>query len=94
MSVKLLVIAIIEFKRYPSTFCLMQGRCFICSNVKIVLTSKLESQPLSELLAKRPYVFISIQNIVLLLLMHQTYHYYIRNVSSVNVLSNSVQMQS
>jgi len=29
MSVKLLVIVIIVFKRYPSTYCLMQGRCFI-----------------------------------------------------------------
>jgi len=31
MSVVLLVIVIIDFKRYPSTDCLMQGRCFICS---------------------------------------------------------------
>jgi len=27
--VKLLVIVIIYFKRYPSTYCLMQGNCFI-----------------------------------------------------------------
>jgi len=27
MSVKLLVIVIIVFKRYPSTYCCMQGRC-------------------------------------------------------------------
>jgi len=27
-----LVIVIIDFKRYPSTYCLMQGSCFICSN--------------------------------------------------------------
>jgi len=32
MAVKLLVIAIIDFKCYPSTYCLMQGRYFICSN--------------------------------------------------------------
>jgi len=32
MSVKLLVIVIIVFKRYPGTGCLMQGSCFICSN--------------------------------------------------------------
>jgi len=32
VSVKLLVIVIIDFKRYPSTYCLTQGRCFICSN--------------------------------------------------------------
>jgi len=31
MYVKLLVI-IIDFKHYPSTCCLMQGKCFICSN--------------------------------------------------------------
>jgi len=44
-----LVIAIIVFKRYPSTYCLMQGRCFICSNfqnLQTIFTSKLESQPL------------------------------------------------
>ena len=29
MSVKLLVIVFIVFKRYPSTYCLMQDRCFI-----------------------------------------------------------------
>jgi len=32
MSVKLLVIVIIVFKHFPSTFCLMQGSCFSCSN--------------------------------------------------------------
>jgi len=32
-SVKLLVIVIIDFKSYPSTYCLMQGSCFICSNL-------------------------------------------------------------
>ena len=31
VSVRLLVIVIIDFKRYPSTYSLMQGRCFICS---------------------------------------------------------------
>jgi len=30
--VKLLVIFITDFKCYPSTYCLMQGSCFICSN--------------------------------------------------------------
>jgi len=29
MSVKLLVIVIIDFKRYPSTYCLKQGNCVI-----------------------------------------------------------------
>jgi len=33
ISVKLLVIVIIVFKHYPSTHCLMQGSCFICSNL-------------------------------------------------------------
>jgi len=32
MSFKLLIIVIIAFKRYPRTYCLMQGICFICSN--------------------------------------------------------------
>jgi len=32
MSVKLFVIVIKVFKRYPSTYCLMRGSCFICSN--------------------------------------------------------------
>jgi len=31
-KVKLLVIVIIVFKRYPSTYCLLQGSSFICSN--------------------------------------------------------------
>jgi len=31
-SVKLLVIVVIDFKRYPSTNCSMQGRCSICNN--------------------------------------------------------------
>ena len=31
VSVKLLVIVITVFKRYPSTYCLMQGSCFICN---------------------------------------------------------------
>ena len=34
VSVKLLVIVIIYFKRYPSTYCLMQGRCFILATYK------------------------------------------------------------
>jgi len=32
MSVKLFVIVIIDFKRYLSTYCLMQGSCLVCSN--------------------------------------------------------------
>jgi len=32
MSVKLFVIVIIDFKRYLSTCCLMQGSCLVCSN--------------------------------------------------------------
>jgi len=42
--VKLLVIVIIDFKRYPSTYCLMQGRCFICNNfekLKKIFTSNI-----------------------------------------------------
>jgi len=34
VPVKLLVIVIIVFKRYPSTYGLMQGSCFMCSNFK------------------------------------------------------------
>jgi len=26
-------IVVLDFKRYPSKCCLMQGRCFICSNI-------------------------------------------------------------
>jgi len=33
MSVKLLVIVITVYKRYPSTYSLMQGSCFICTYV-------------------------------------------------------------
>jgi len=33
MSVKLFVIVIIVLKPYPSTYCLMQGSCFICRNL-------------------------------------------------------------
>jgi len=32
VSVKLLFIVIVDFKRYPRTYCLMQGSCFICSS--------------------------------------------------------------
>jgi len=32
ISVKLLVIVIIVYERYPSTYCLMQGSYFICGN--------------------------------------------------------------
>jgi len=32
VPVKLFVVVIIDFKRFPSTKSLMQGRCFICSN--------------------------------------------------------------
>jgi len=31
VSVKLLVIAILVFKGYPRTNCLMPGSCFICN---------------------------------------------------------------
>jgi len=34
MSVKLLVIVIIDFKRYPSTCCFMQGSWFIWRTFK------------------------------------------------------------
>ena len=37
MSVKLLVTVIIVFKRYPSTHCLMQGRCFFVATFKFEL---------------------------------------------------------
>ena len=33
VSVKVLAIVIIDFKSCTSTYCLMQGRCFICSNL-------------------------------------------------------------
>ena len=33
MSVNLYVIVIIDFKRYTGTYCLIQGRCFICSDI-------------------------------------------------------------
>jgi len=51
VSVKLFVIGIIDFQRYPSRYCLMQGRYFICSNFKKLQkkkSSKLESQPLND----------------------------------------------
>ena len=54
VSVESLVIAMIVFKRYPSTNCLMQGSCFICINLLKfgilkfeIYTSKLELQPLN-----------------------------------------------
>jgi len=38
----------IVLKCYPSTYCLVQGSYFICSNLKFEhFTSKLESQPLT-----------------------------------------------
>ena len=46
ISVKLLVIVYIVFKRYRSTYCLVQGCCFICSDFEH-FTSTLELQPLS-----------------------------------------------
>jgi len=47
-SVKLLFTVIIVYKRCPSTYCVIQGRCFICSNwIFLFFTSNLESQPLS-----------------------------------------------
>jgi len=52
----LLAIVIIDFKRYPSTYCLMQGRSFFK-----LFTSKLESQPLRKHMdiTQRWKVFIS-----------------------------------
>jgi len=32
MSIKMLVIVSIVLKRYHSTYCLIQGSCFVCSN--------------------------------------------------------------
>ena len=49
MSVQLFNIVVIVFKHYPSTYRLMQGSCFICSNfhnLKKIFTSKSESEPL------------------------------------------------
>ena len=63
MSVKLLVIVIIDVKRYPSAYCLMKGSCFICSDLKCEhYTIKLESQPLSSsrLQKKNSYVTVYI----------------------------------
>ena len=43
---KLLAIVIIVLKCYPSTYCLMPGSYFICSNFFFFkYTSKIESQP-------------------------------------------------
>ena len=49
MSVKLFIIVIIDFKCYPSTYCLVQG--FIYSNFQNwkIFISKLESQHLTTL---------------------------------------------
>jgi len=49
MPAKLLAIVIIVFKSYPSTYLLMHGSCFICSDFFKMSTFyfKLESQPLS-----------------------------------------------
>ena len=45
-----MVIVIIDFKSSPSTYCLMQGRCFFCNNLrKKILTSKLGSQPIRSM---------------------------------------------
>ena len=45
MSVKLLAIVIIDFKRYSCTYCLMQGtrRCFIRSNLLNATVSEFAS---------------------------------------------------
>jgi len=51
MSLKLLVIVNIVFKRYASTYCFMQGSCAIKSNFERKfehLHYKLESQPLNN----------------------------------------------
>ena len=48
-SVKLLVIVIIDFKRYPNTYCLCQVDVAFVPTFKIWQnTSKLESQPLMQ----------------------------------------------
>ena len=42
------MIVTIDFKRYPSTYCLLQGRYFFCSkfqSLKTIFTSKLETPP-------------------------------------------------
>ena len=44
MSVKLLVIVIIDFKRYPSSYCLMQGKCFVCRKYMIECVKILKVQ--------------------------------------------------
>jgi len=48
VSVKVFIIVIIDVKRYPRTYSLMQGRCFMYGNTKKQKnTSTLESaQPL------------------------------------------------
>ena len=46
-EVNIFVIVIIVFKCYPNTNYLLQGSCFICSDLKFEhFISKLESQPL------------------------------------------------
>jgi len=60
--VKLFVIVIIVLKPYPSTYCLMQGSCFICRNLRFEhFTSKLESQPLKRhILLHTSYIYSSL----------------------------------
>ena len=43
VSVKLLAIVIIVFKRYPSTHCSMQGSCVICSKIQNLEKKTLQS---------------------------------------------------
>jgi len=42
VSVKVLFIVIIVFKRYPSTYCLMKGGCFIYRDFEILSEKKLK----------------------------------------------------
>jgi len=59
---KLLVINMIDFKRYPSTYCLMQGRCFICSNFQNWKNIYLKIRPTTYKYLMQ-YKFLSGENI-------------------------------
>jgi len=59
---KLLVINMIDCKRYPSTYCLMQGRCFICSNFQNLKNIYLKIR-INTFKYLMQYKFLSVENI-------------------------------
>ena len=56
-SVKVLLIVIIVFKRYPSTYCLMQGRCFYCSDLKFGKYLPQNCSPLKPPIVRSKQIF-------------------------------------